>query len=157
MILVFNKPYGVLSQFTSDGSSNIPLSEFGFPADVYPIGRLDADSEGILLLSDEAKWNASLLHPKQHVEKSYLALVERLPSEELLVKLQRGVTLNDGITKPCKVRLLNPQPDIPSRIPPVRVRKSVQDYWIELRIREGRNRQVRRMCAAIGHPVLRLI
>jgi 23S rRNA pseudouridine2457 synthase len=157
LILAFHKPYGVLSQFTPDGSPNRPLSEFQFPPKVYPIGRLDADSEGLLLLSDEAKWNARLLAPDNHVEKAYHVLVERLPSPQALESLEKGVLLDGKMTLPAKATLLDPQPIIAPRIPPVRVRKSVQDWWIELKIREGKNRQVRRMTAAVGHPTIRLM
>ena len=157
MILAFHKPYGVLSQFTPDGSPNRPLSEFQFPPKVYPIGRLDADSEGLLLLSDEAKWNARLLAPDNHVEKAYHVLVERLPSPQALESLEKGVLLDGKMTLPAKATLLDPQPIIAPRIPLVRVRKSVQDWWIELKIREGKNRQVRRMTAAVGHPTIRLM
>jgi 23S rRNA pseudouridine2457 synthase len=157
LILAFHKPYGVLSQFTPDGSANRPLAEFGFPKGVYPVGRLDADSEGLLLLSDEARWNARLLSPASHVEKTYHALVERLPQESALRQLREGVVLDGKPTLPAGARLLDPQPEFPPRDPPVRFRKNVQDFWIELRLREGRNRQVRRMTAAVGHPTLRLI
>ena len=157
MILAFHKPYGVLSQFTPDGSANRPLAEFGFPKGVYPIGRLDADSEGLLLLSDEARWNERLLSPASHVEKTYHVLVERLPEESALRQLREGVVLDGKATLPTGARLLDPQPEFPLRDPPVRFRKNVQDVWIELRLREGRNRQVRRMTAAVGHPTLRLI
>ncbi|MFM8830039.1 MAG: pseudouridine synthase [Spartobacteria bacterium] len=157
MILAFHKPYGVLSQFTPDGSANRPLAEFGFPKGVYPIGRLDADSEGLLLLSDEARWNARLLSPSNHVEKTYHVLVERLPGEPVLQLLRQGVVLDGKATLPAEAQVLNPQPEFPPRDPPVRFRKNVQDFWIELRLREGRNRQVRRMTAAVGHPTLRLI
>lgn len=157
MILAFHKPYGVLSQFTPDGSANRALAEFGFPKGVYPIGRLDADSEGLLLLSDEARWNVRLLSPASHVEKTYHALVERLPDESALRQLRDGVVLDGKPTMPAAARILHPQPEFPLRDPPVRFRKNVQDVWIELRLREGRNRQVRRMTAAVGHPTLRLI
>jgi 23S rRNA pseudouridine2457 synthase len=157
LILAFHKPYGVLSQFTPDGSANRPLAEFGFPKGVYPIGRLDADSEGLLLLSDEARWNARLLSPASHVEKTYHVLVERLPDESVLRQLRDGVVLDGMTTLPAGARFLDPQPEFPPRDPPVRFRKNVHDFWIELRLREGRNRQVRRMTAAVGHPTLRLI
>ena len=157
MILAFHKPYGVLSQFTPDGSANRPLAEFGFPKGVYPIGRLDADSEGLLLLSDEARWNERLLSPSSHVEKTYHVLVERLPEESALRQLRDGVVLDGKATLPAGARFLDPQPEFPPRDPPVRFRKNVRDFWIELRLREGRNRQVRRMTAAVGHPTLRLI
>jgi len=157
LILAFHKPYGVLSQFTPDGSANRALAEFGFPKGVYPIGRLDADSEGLLLLSDEARWNVRLLSPANHVEKTYHVLVERLPDESALRQLRDGVVLDGKATLPAGARFLDPQPEFPPRDPPVRFRKNVQDFWIELRLREGRNRQVRRMTAAVGHPTLRLI
>lgn len=157
MILAFHKPFGVLSQFTPDAGTNRTLAEFGFPAGVYPVGRLDADSEGLLLLSDEARWNAELLSPRSHVSKTYHVLVERVPDEEALSALRGGVVLDGRRTLPAKARILNPQPEVPPRNPPVRVRKSVADVWIELCIHEGKNRQVRRMTAAVGHPTLRLI
>ena len=157
MILAFHKPYGVLSQFTPDGSPNRPLAEFGFPKNVYPIGRLDADSEGLLLLSDEGQLNKRLLDPVNHVAKTYLVLVERLPGEESLRRLREGVVLDGRKTLPAEACLCEPQPSVPPRDPPVRIRKTVEDFWIQLRLREGRNRQVRRMTAAVGHPTLRLI
>ena len=157
MILAFHKPYGVLSQFTPDGSANRPLAEFGFPKGVYPVGRLDADSEGLLLLSDEARWNERLLSPANHVEKTYHVLVERLPDESALRQLRDGVVLDGKATLSAGARFLDPQPEFPPRDPPVRFRKNVRDVWIELRLREGRNRQVRRMTAAVGHPTLRLV
>jgi 23S rRNA pseudouridine2457 synthase len=157
MLIAFHKPYGVLSQFTSDGSPNRPLAEFGFPARVYPIGRLDADSEGLLLLSDEARWNERLLHPRHAHEREYWAQVENLPTEESLAKLQTGVVIQGHKTLPCRAWLLNPQPQIAARVPPIRVRKQIPDCWIGLELIEGKNRQVRRMTAAIGHPTLRLM
>lgn len=157
MLLAFHKPYGVLSRFTPDGSAHATLAGFGFPAGVYPIGRLDADSEGLLLLSDEAHWNARLLSPGRHVKKTYLVLVERMPSLSALERLASGIDLDGKNTLPAEARVLDPAPDIPARVPPVRFRKNVRDVWIELRIAEGRNRQVRRMTAAVGHPTIRLI
>jgi 23S rRNA pseudouridine2457 synthase len=157
MLIAFHKPYGVLSQFTSDGSPNRPLADFGFPARVYPIGRLDADSEGLLLLSDEARWNERLLHPRHAHEREYWAQVENLPTPESLEKLQTGVVIQGHKTLPCPAWLLNPQPQIPPRVPPIRVRKQIPDCWIGLELIEGKNRQVRRMTAAIGHPTLRLM
>lgn len=155
--MAFHKPCGVLSQFTEDAGTNRTLAEFGFPAGVYPIGRLDADSEGLLLLSDEVQWNARLLAPGRHVEKTYWALVEREPSADALERLREGIALDGKPTLPARAGILDPQPDVPPRDPPVRQRKNIRDVWIELRIVEGRNRQVRRMTAAIGHPTLRLI
>jgi 23S rRNA pseudouridine2457 synthase len=118
---------------------------------------LDADSEGLLLLSDEPQWNKRLLDPEHHVTKTYLVLVERMPSEDALRQLCEGVILDGRATMSAEACILHPQPTMPPRNPPVRVRKTVEDFWIELRIREGRNRQVRRMTAAVGHPTLRLI
>lgn len=157
MIVAFHKPYGVLSQFTPDGSEHRNLSEFGFPKNVYPLGRLDADSEGLLLLSDESGLNSQLLNPGEGHTRTYWAQVERIPSEEALQKLSLGVTLDGRVTLPCRAWPLNPQPMIPPREPPIRYRKNVPDCWIGLELKEGKNRQVRRMTAAIGHPTLRLI
>jgi 23S rRNA pseudouridine2457 synthase len=157
MLLAFNKPYGVLSQFTSDGSPNQPLAAFGFPRDVYPIGRLDADSEGLLLLSDEPDLNQKLLHPRHAHEREYWAQVERFPSEAALHSLQAGIRIQGRKTLPCRAWVLTPQPEMAPRIPPIRYRKIVPTCWIGLELTEGKNRQVRRMTAAIGHPTLRLV
>lgn len=157
MLLAFNKPFGVLSQFTSDGSKNRTLANFGFPKNVYPIGRLDADSEGLLLLSDEPEWNAKLLQPRHAHEREYWAQVERIPLPDSLKKLEQGVVIEGRKTLPCRAWMLNPQPVIAPRDPPIRFRKSVPDCWIALELIEGKNRQVRKMTAAIGHPTLRLM
>lgn len=157
MLIAFHKPYGVLSQFSPDGSRNRTLAEFNFPINVYPIGRLDADSEGLLLLSDEAEWNEKLLHPRNAHQRIYWAQVERIPMLENLQKLQKGILLQGRKTLPCRAWILEPQPNVPPRIPPIRFRKSVPDCWIGLELIEGKNRQVRHMTAAIGHPTLRLI
>ena len=157
MLIAFNKPYAVLSQFTSDGSPNRPLAEFGFPKNVYPIGRLDADSEGLILLSDETEWNARLLEPRHAHEREYWVQVERIPTAEALGELSRGVVIQERKTLPCRAWLLEPQPQTPPRDPPIRFRKNVPDCWIGLELIEGKNRQVRRMTAAIGHPTLRLL
>ena len=157
MLLAFHKPFGVLSQFTPDGSPNRPLAEFGFPPRVYPIGRLDADSEGLLLLSDEAELNEKLLHPRHAHEREYWAQVERIPTPDALAQFARGVMIQGRKTLPCRAWLLDPQPQMPPRDPPIRFRKSVPTAWIEVVLSEGRNRQVRRMTAAIGHPTLRLV
>jgi 23S rRNA pseudouridine2457 synthase len=157
VLIAFNKPFGVLSQFTGDGSKNLTLAEFGFPKDIYPIGRLDADSEGLLLLSDEPEWNAKLLQPRHAHEREYWAQVERIPLPEQLKKLERGVMIQGRKTLPCQAWILEPQPSIPPRDPPIRLRKSVPDCWIGLELIEGKNRQVRKMTAAIGHPTLRLM
>ena len=157
MLIAFSKPYGVLSQFTGDGSPNRALAEFGFPKNVYAIGRLDSDSEGLLLLSDEAHWNEKLLHPRHAHEREYWAQVEKIPTAESLQKLEKGILIQGHKTLPCRAWLLEPQPVIPPRVPPIRFRKSVADCWIGLELIEGKNRQVRRMTAAIGHPTLRLL
>ena len=157
MLIAFHKPYGVLSQFTDDGSPNRALAEFGFPKNVYAIGRLDSDSEGLLLLSDEARWNEKLLHPRHAHAREYWAQVEKIPTRDALDKLQGGLVVQGHKTLPCRAWLLEPQPIIPQRVPPIRFRKSVPDCWIGLELVGGKNRQVRRMTAAIGHPTLRLM
>lgn len=157
MLIAFNKPFGVLSQFTDDSSGNRTLAEFGFPKNVYSLGRLDADSEGLLLLSDEAGLNDKLLNPRSAHQRIYWAQVEGIPSGESLKQLAKGVVIQERKTLPCDAKLLDPQPTIAPRVPPIRFRKSVPDCWIELRLVEGKNRQVRRMTAAIGHPTLRLL
>ena len=157
MLLAFNKPYGALSQFTSDGSNLRTLSEFGFPPRIYPIGRLDADSEGLLLLSDEPELNQRLLHPRHGHRRVYWVQIERVPTLEALGKLAKGVLVQGRKTLPCRPCLLEPQPEWPPRDPPIRYRKNVPACWIALELVEGKNRQVRRMTAAVGHPTLRLI
>jgi 23S rRNA pseudouridine2457 synthase len=157
MLLAFHKPYAVLSQFTRDGSAHRTLADFGFPPGVYPIGRLDADSEGLLLLTDEPALNTKLLHPRHGHRRVYWAQVEGLPAPEALRRLGRGVLIQSRKTLPCRVRLLDPQPILPPRDPPIRFRKTVPDSWIEMELVEGKNRQVRRMTAAVGHPTLRLL
>jgi 23S rRNA pseudouridine2457 synthase len=157
MLIAFNKPYGVLSQFTGDGSPNRTLAEFHFPKNVYPIGRLDADSEGLLLLSDEAELNQKLLHPRHAHEREYWAQVERIPTLASVGKLEQGVLVSGRKTLPSRAWILEPQPELPPRDPPIRFRKSVPACWIGLELIEGKNRQVRRMTAAIGHPTLRLV
>jgi 23S rRNA pseudouridine2457 synthase len=157
VLIAFNKPYGVLSQFTPDGSPNRTLAEFGFPKKVYPIGRLDADSEGLLLLSDEAALNERLLHPRQQHGRIYWAQVEHIPTTEILSGLEKGVIVQGRRTLPCKAWMMDPQPPVPARVPPIRERKSIPAVWIGLELVEGKNRQVRRMTAAVGHPTLRLI
>ncbi len=157
MLIAFNKPFGVLSQFTEDGSPNRTLAEFNFPQRVYPIGRLDADSEGLLLLSDEPALNARLLHPLRGHARIYWVQVEGIPTSNDLKQLSRGVIVQGRKTLPCRGSMLDPQPQVPARVPPIRVRKTVPDCWIEMELVEGKNRQVRRMTAAIGYPTLRLI
>jgi 23S rRNA pseudouridine2457 synthase len=157
VLIAFNKPYGVLSQFTSDGSPNRTLADFGFPKNIYPIGRLDADSEGLLLLSNEPELNQKVLHPRHAHEREYWVQVERIPSPDSLRKLEAGPVIQGGKTRRCRAWLLDPQPDLPPREPPIRFRKTVPTCWLGLELIEGKNRQVRRMTASIGHPTLRLI
>ena len=184
VLIAFHKPYGVLSQFTAETPGQRTLAEFGFPKNVYPIGRLDADSEGLLLLSDEPELNARLLHPRHAHQREYWAQVERIPTAEALEQLARGVVIQGRRTLPCRAWILDPQPvvaaarqsaanlnpvetaalcqdlatqTVPPRDPPIRYRKNVPDCWIGLELIEGKNRQVRRMTAAIGHPTLRLL
>ena len=157
MLIAFHKPYGVLSQFTSNGSKRRTLAEFGFPKGAYPIGRLDAESEGLLLLSDEPELNARLLQPNNAHVRVYWAQVERIPDASALEKLENGLTISGRRTLPCRAYILDPQPNLPPRKPPIRFRKNVPDVWIGLELTEGRNHQVRRMTAAVGHPTLRLI
>src|SRR5215471_10326036 len=148
MLLAFNKPYGVLSQFTTDRSPNRTLADFGFPKEVYPIGRLDADSEGLLLLSDEAAFNQKLLNPRNDHEREYWAEVERVPTAQALRQLETGVRVQGRKTLPCRAWILRPQPSIAPRDPPIRFRKTVPTCWLGLALVEGKNRQVRRMTAA---------
>jgi 23S rRNA pseudouridine2457 synthase len=157
MLIAFNKPYGVLCQFTDRGEPpRRTLAEFGLPAGVYPAGRLDLDSEGLLLLTDDGVLAHRITDPRHKLPKTYWVQVEGVPDDAQLSALRNGVMLNDGPTRPARVRRI-PPPALWPRDPPVRFRKSVPDSWIELRIREGRNRQVRRMTAAVGLPTLRLV
>lgn len=158
MLIAFNKPYGVLCQFSDRSVPPRPtLAGFGLPPDVYPAGRLDLDSEGLLLLTDEGRRAHRLTDPRHDQEKTYLVQVEGEPDEAALDALRRGVQLKDGITKPARARRIAAPMWLWPRDPPVRFRKAVPDCFVELCIREGRNRQVRRMTAAVGHPTLRLV
>lgn len=158
MVIAFHKPYGVLCQFTPDQPGQRTLGEFGFPPEVYPVGRLDMDSEGLLLLTDEAGFNHRLLDPKTAHPRTYHAQLEGVPTTEAIDRLARGGLLIQGHrTRPCRAALLEPQPEHPPRVPPVRFRKEIPTTWMELTLIEGKNRQVRRMTAAVGFPTLRLI
>ena len=154
--ILFHKPYGVLSQFTPENGAR-GLGDFNLPTNVYPAGRLDKDSEGLLLLTDDGPLIEKLLNPQSKKSKTYWVLVEREPSEESLQKMRKGLRIEDYTTLPCEVKILSPVPVLIPREPPVRVRKTVKDVWIEVEIFEGKNRQIRKMTAAIGHPTLRLI
>jgi 23S rRNA pseudouridine2457 synthase len=155
-IVLFNKPYGVLSQFTPEGRWQ-GLGEYLAMPGIYPAGRLDADSEGLLLLTDEGQWQATIADPRHKLEKTYWAQVEGLPDGVALARLAAGVALKEFTTRPARVRPIDPPAGLWPRDPPIRSRAAIPTRWIELAIREGKNRQVRRMCAAVGFPVLRLV
>lgn len=157
MLIAFNKPYGVLCQFTDGSVPPRPtLAGFGLPADVYAAGRLDHDSEGLLLLTDDSALAHRITDPRHKLAKTYRVQVEGDPQPAQLDALRRGVVLNDGLTLPAEATRIE-TPALWPRDPPVRFRKTVPDAWLELTIREGRNRQVRRMTAAVGLPTLRLV
>ncbi len=155
-----DKPYGMLSQFTREHPQHAVLSElYDFPARVYAVGRLDRDSEGLLILTDDKRLNQRLLHPRFAHPRTYWARVEGMPDERARERLAAGPTVRiggrDHRSRPVTVRRI--EPNVPARVPPVRARKTVADCWLSLTLTEGKNRQVRKMCAAVGHPVLRLI
>ncbi|MCG7492215.1 pseudouridine synthase [Thalassobius sp. Cn5-15] len=158
-VILFNKPFDVLSQFTdrgSEGSKRATLSDFINVPQVYPAGRLDRDSEGLMVLTDNGKLQAKISNPRHKMSKTYWAQVEGNITDEALARLAKGIELKDGMTRPARAERLR-APDVWERVPPIRVRKSIPDSWLQLTISEGRNRQVRRMTAAAGFPTLRLI
>mgnify|MGYP001233740868 CR=1 FL=1 len=155
-LILFNKPYGVLSQFSDAGGGHPTLADHVAVPGVYPAGRLDRDSEGLLVLTDNGRLQARIADPRHKATKTYLVQVEGEPDAAALAALGAGVQLKDGMTRPARVERIDP-PELWPRDPPVRFRKSVPDCWLSLTIGEGRNRQVRRMTAAVGHPTLRLV
>lgn len=155
--ILFYKPCAVLSQFSPEQGKQTLKDFLSLPKDIYPVGRLDYDSEGLLLLTNDNAVKHELTDPKFHHPKTYLAQVERIPTEEALNRLRHGVAIEGKITQPVDVRLLTEEPNLPPRSVPIRFRKTVPTAWIEITLREGRNRQVRKMTAAVGYPTLRLV
>jgi len=156
--IAFYKPYGVLCQFTVEpGNDSKTLADFGMPKGVYAAGRLDKDSEGLLILTDDGIFNQKVANPASNKMKTYWAQVEKIPTQDDLDTLCKGVKISGGyLTRPCNCQIID-APTVPDRVPPIRERKSIPTCWIELTISEGKNRQVRKMTAAIGYPTLRLI
>ncbi|MEZ0368384.1 MAG: pseudouridine synthase [Candidatus Sericytochromatia bacterium] len=156
--LLSYKPFNVLTQFSGEKQNETLSSlDYDFPKDVYPVGRLDKDSEGLLLLTNDKRLNHKLLDPKFRHEREYWAQVEKVPTDTALAQLSKGVNLKDGPTLPAQARLLETEPELPPRNPPIRYRANIPTAWLSLTLTEGRNRQVRRMTAAVGFPTLRLV
>jgi 23S rRNA pseudouridine2457 synthase len=155
--IIFHKPYGVLSQFTQESPKHRTLKEYIDVPNVYPVGRLDWDSEGLLLLTNDGQLQHRLAHPRFGHQRTYWAQVERIPDPDAIHKLQTGIEIQDYRTRPAQVRLLLKEPSVGERTPPIRFRKSIPTAWLEMTLTEGKNRQVRRMTAAVGFPTLRLI
>lgn len=157
LYLGFFKPFGVVTQFSEAEGENRTLADFEFPTDVYPVGRLDADSEGLLILTDDTRLNGKLLDPVHAHEREYWAQVENVPDGAALSRLRKGVVIQGRKTQPCHAELFRCEPSLPPRTVPIRFRKNIPTAWLKLRLTEGKNRQVRRMTAAVGFPTLRLV
>ncbi len=155
--IIFYKPYGVLSQFSQDTPNQNTLKDYITVPDVYPVGRLDSDSEGLLLLTNHGQLQHRLCHPRFGHRRTYWVQVERIPDAAALNKLEQGVVIKNYRTQPAQVKLLSQEPPLPERIPPIRFRKNVPTAWLEITLTEGKNRQVRRMTASVGFPTLRLV
>lgn len=155
--VLFYKPYDVLSQFTDRSGDRATLKDYVPIPEIYPVGRLDRDSEGLMLLTNDGPLQHRLTDPRYGHPRTYWAQVERIPTAEAIAHLQRGIALQDYRTRPAIVERIDPAPDLPPRVPPIRDRKSVPTCWLQITLSEGRNRQVRRMTAAVGHPTLRLV
>jgi len=155
-LILFNKPHGVLSQFTDHNDRQV-LADYIPVSDVYPAGRLDRDSEGLMVLTNDGKLQAKIADPDHHMSKTYWVQLEGVPGKDAIEQLQTGVELRDGMTRPAKLQLIDPPSQLWERDPPVRHRKKIPTQWLEITLKEGRNRQVRRMTAAVGFPTLRLI